>query len=143
MESFYDGSMPDIHESLGAGPPAGTVHVTLFVPSVDRHGNPIDQDYWVQRSLETFGSLFRGATAFPPGKGVWRDDEQDESLVFDDTQMITSYVPPATLAKPEVLVSLREFLHLLGRKTNQGEIGVVIGGEYYGITEFDHEEDYQ
>jgi hypothetical protein len=30
----------DLHEQLGAGPPAGTVQVTLFVPSVDRDGNP-------------------------------------------------------------------------------------------------------
>jgi len=28
-------------------------------------------------------------------------------------------------------------LHRLGRETNQGEVGIVIGDKYYGITEFD------
>ena len=31
--------MEHLREHLGAGPPAGTLQVTLFVPSVDRHGN--------------------------------------------------------------------------------------------------------
>ncbi len=31
----------------------------------------------------------------------------------------------------------RELLHRLGREANQGEVGAVIGGRYYGITEFD------
>ena len=58
-----------LHEALGAGPPAGVEQVTLFVPSVDRHGEPIDQAYWTEQALATFGNLFRGATAFPPGGG--------------------------------------------------------------------------
>ena len=33
----------------------------------------------------------------------------------------------------------RAFLHRLGRETNQGEVGIVIGDKYYGITEFDSE----
>lgn len=57
-----------LHEALGAGPPAGVDQVTLFVPSVDRNGEPIDQSYWTDQALATFGRLFRGATAFPPGE---------------------------------------------------------------------------
>ena len=40
-------------------------------------------------SSEDFGNLFRGAAAFPPGRGVWRDDPRSE-LVFDDTVLVTS-----------------------------------------------------
>jgi hypothetical protein len=29
------------------------------------------------------------------------------------------------------------FLHRMGRETNQGEIGIVIGDKYYGIIEYD------
>ncbi len=32
---------------------------------------------------------------------------------------------------------LRAFLHRMGREANQGEIGIVIGDKYYGITEYD------
>ncbi len=127
----------ELHRALGAGPPAGTVQVTLFVPSVDRHEEPIDQAYWCDRALETFGRLFRGATAFPPGRGVWRDDEHGFGLIFEETQMVTSYVPGELLEDAEVLRRLRDFLHELGREAHQGEVGVVIGGIYYGISEYD------
>jgi hypothetical protein len=54
-----------------------TVLVVLFVPSVERDGmTAINQEYWVDEALETFGQLFGGATAFPRAKGVWRDDER-------------------------------------------------------------------
>lgn len=48
-----------------------TVLVVLFVPSVGRDGiTAINQEYWVDSALETFGQLFGGATAFPRAKGV-------------------------------------------------------------------------
>ena len=47
------------------------VLVVLFVPSVERDGTTlIDQVYWVEAALDTFGQLFGGATAFPRAKGV-------------------------------------------------------------------------
>ncbi len=86
------------------------------------------------------GTLFRGATAFPPGRGVWRDDAQDGRLVFDDTVLVTSYVDPEALTD-RTLMEFRRFLHRLGRRGQQGEVGAVIGGNYYGITEFDRPTD--
>ena len=84
------------------------------------------------------GRLFRGAAAFPPGRGVWRDDKTAD-LVFDDTVTATCYVP-ATALDAATRATLRAFLHRLGRDENQGEVGVVIRSEYFGITEFDQEE---
>lgn len=95
--------MEDLREELGAGPPAGTLQVTLFVPSVDRDGHPIDQGRWREEALRVFGRLFRGGTAFHESS----------------------------------LRELRRFLHRLGREARQGEVGIVVGGNYYGITEFD------
>jgi hypothetical protein len=126
-----------LHERLGAGPPAGVEPVTLFVPSADRYGEPVDQGYWTEQALAVFGRLFRGATAFPQGRGVWRDDERGGALVFDDTQMVTSYVPEGTFQDDEVLKHLRAFLCRLGREANQGEVGLVIGGTYFGIVDFE------
>jgi len=128
--------MENIGSQLGAGPPAGTLQVTLFVPSVDREGLGIDQEYWREETLRTFGRLFRGATAFPPGRGVWRDDSRGGDLVFDDTILVTSYVVPRAFNKT-AMRDLRRFLHRLGREGRQGEVGIVIGGSYYGITKFD------
>ena len=129
--------MNDFREQLGAGPPTGTLQVTLFVSSVDREGNAIGQETWREDALRVFGQLFRGATAFPPGRGVWRDDARGGELVFDNTVLVTSYVDPSVL-DASTLRELRRFLHRLGRDALQGEVGIVIGGSYYGITEFDH-----
>ena len=128
--------MPELHEILGAGPPAGTVQITLFVPSVDRDGAEIGQEHWREEALSVMGRLFRGATAFPPGRGVWRDDARGGALVFDDTVLVTSYVSEEVFTE-RPLRDLRIFLHRLGREAKQGEVGVVVAGSYYGITDFD------
>ena len=128
--------MENLREQLGAGPSTGTLQITLFVPSVDRNGVPINQEMWREEALHVLGRLFRGATAFPPGCGVWRDDARGGELVFDDTVLVTSYVDPQLLDEQR-LGELRGFLHSLGREARQGEVGVVVGGSYYGITEFD------
>jgi hypothetical protein len=125
-----------LQQRLGADRPVAALQVTLFVPSVDRRGESINQKKWVEAALEVFGGLFRGATAFPPGRGVWRDDAQGGKLVFDDTVMVTSFIAPGEFSA-RAQVELRDFLHRLGRKARQGEVGLVVGGEYYGISRFD------
>ena len=92
----------------------------------------------VTRALETFGTLFRGATAYPRARGVWRDDQRGGELRYEEPTIITCYADPAALTA-ETCSRLRAFLHRLGRETKQGEIGIVIGSKYYGITEFDPE----
>ena len=131
--------MKDFRAALGAGPPTGTLQVTIFIPSVDRNEKPIAQERWAEECLTVLGRLFRGATAFPPGRGVWRDDDQGGELVFDDTVLVTAYVDPEILTA-ETLAELRQFLHRIGREANQGEVGVVIGGQYYGIVTYDPSE---
>lgn len=105
--------MPDLRQALGAGPPAGTLQITVFIPSVDRNSVPIDQAYWRDETLRVLGVLFRGATAFPPGRGVWRDD-QSGSLVFDETVMVTSYVISDSLELG--MNGLRRHLHAWGAR---------------------------
>lgn len=74
--------------------------------------------------------------AFPPSRGVWRDDDRGGELVYDDTQMVTSYVAGGTFDDEDVLKGLKEFLCRMGLQANQGEIGVVIGGTYFGIVDY-------
>ncbi|MBL8680122.1 MAG: hypothetical protein JNK05_13185 [Myxococcales bacterium] len=132
--------MANVGAMLGAGPTAGTVQITLFIPSVDRVSKPIDQPFWRDEALRAFGTLFRGATAFPPGRGVWRDDAANGALVFDDTVLVTTYAAEADVTD-EALAALRRFLHRLGREARQGEIGVIVDGAYHGITEYDADEE--
>ena len=115
--------------------PAGTSLIVIFVPSKDRAGNPIDQDFWVDQVLTTLGRLFRGATAYPRGRGVWRDDAQGGTLVKEEPVIVFSYTAREALTGA-ALTELYRTLSRMGREAKQGEIGVVIDGTYYGITEY-------
>ncbi|MBI3001679.1 MAG: hypothetical protein HYY46_24970 [Deltaproteobacteria bacterium] len=126
----------NIKRTLGATYPVGASQVVLFIPDHSRDGDSIDQQYWVDEALNVMGRLFRGATAFPPGRGVWRDDEAGGRLLKEQTVMVVSYVAPELLTAT-TLKSLREFLHRFGRETLQGEVGIVINSKYYGISRYD------
>lgn len=118
--------------------PVGTSLVVVFVPSQDRDGQPIDQEYWVDEMLTTLGRLFRGATAYPRGRGVWRDDARGGVLLKEAPVIVFSYVAEGALTV-DALADLYRTLSRMGRQANQGEIGVVIDGKYYGITEYAEE----
>ena len=128
--------MADIANVLQADKPEGSSQVVLFIPGKDRDGQEIDQEYWVQQALRVVGQAFRGGTAFPPGRGVWRDDERGGKLLFETTVMIVSFVNPAALTDASLL-SLKAFLLRLGSEGKQGEVGLVIDGVYYGFTRFE------
>jgi hypothetical protein len=123
------------HEVFRTALPAGTSLVVIFVPSKDREGHPINQDYWVDEVLSTLGRLFRGATAYPRGKGVWRDDQGGGTLLHEEPVIVFSYAPEGSLTAA-ALGELYRTLSRMGREAHQGEIGVVIDGKYYGITEY-------
>lgn len=118
--------------------PVGTSLVVVFVPSQDRNGQPIDQEYWVDEVLTTLGRLFRGATAYPRGRGVWRDDARGGALLKEEPVIVFSYVAEGALTVA-ALADLYRTLSRMGRRANQGEIGVVIDGKYYGITDYAEE----
>jgi hypothetical protein len=122
---------PIFHTQL----PVGTSQLVAFVPSKDRFGNLIQQDFWVEEVLRTLGNLFRGATAFPRGRGVWRDDQQGGQLILEEPVIVFSYIPETALTAT-ALEELYRTISRMGRETCQGEIGIVIDGKYYGITEF-------
>ena len=116
------------------------VLVVLFVPSVERDGSTaIDQSGWVDASLVMFGRVFGGATAYPKAKGVWRDDERGGSLVMDEPVVVHCYTTPMDIQDARNLAALGAFCRKMGRETHQGEIGLVIGDEYFAIREFEEE----
>ena len=116
------------------------VLVVVFVPSVERDGTtPIDQDRWVDAALQMFGRVFGGATAYPKAKGVWRDDERDRALVKDEPVVVHCYTTPADIEDSNNLAELGSFCRTMGRDARQGEVGLVIGDEYFAIREFGEE----
>jgi hypothetical protein len=105
--------------------------LVLFIPSRDRFDQPIDQGYWVDEALTALGTLFGGATAFPQGKGVWRDDAQGGKLLFDEPVVIQCYTTERAIE--DRAGELRAFLHRMGREARQGAIGLVIDRDYLEI----------
>ena len=117
-------------ERLGASKAASTLLV-LFIPSHEREGEPIDQEFWVRDALSVLGRLFGGATAFPQGKGVWRDDAQSGRLLFDEPVVIQCYTSEEAIEREAP--ALREFLHRMGRESRQGAVGLVVDRDYLEI----------
>jgi hypothetical protein len=117
-----------------------SVLVVLFVPSVERDGQTaIDQQHWVDAALEMFGRVFGGATAYPKAQGVWRDDGRNGALVKDEPVVIHCYTTPVDIQDPRKLAHLGSFCRTMGREARQGEIGLVIGNEYFAIRDFAEE----
>jgi len=108
--------------------------LVLYIPSADRFGKALGnkaQDRWVRKALRVLGTTLTGATAFPRGLGVWRDEAQGGKLVWDKPIMIQCYTNEEALE--EHAVSLREFLVEMGTKTHQGAVGFVIDRDFYEL----------
>src|SRR5262245_24333153 len=119
--------MSEFAVKLGASKSASTLLV-LFIPSHDRGENRIDQSFWVSEALRVLGELFGGATAFPQGRGVWRDDAQGGKLLFDEPVVVQCYTVADLLEQHAE--RLREFLIRMGTEAKQGAIGLVIDRDY-------------
>lgn len=116
------------------------VLVVFFVPSVERDGTTaVDQKRWVDASLEIFGRVFGSATAYPKARGVWRDDQRGGALVLDEPFVVHCYTTPADIQDDGNLAALGAFCRKMGREARQGEIGLVVGDEYFAIREFGEE----
>jgi hypothetical protein len=125
--------MADLAEQFQAGRNEATLLV-LFIPSADREGNPLgkkEQRHWVRKALKFLGKRLRGATAFPRGWGVWRDDAQKGRLVWDRPVLIQCFTNEEDLRRE--IGPLREFLVQLGTETHQGAVGFVIDRTFYEI----------
>src|ERR1700726_438042 len=113
------------------------VLVVLIIPSVERDGvSAVDQSIWVDLALEMFGRVFGGATAFPKAKGIWRDDERGGTLVKDEPIVVHCYTTPADIRDDRNPAALGDFFRKLGREARQGEVGLVVGDEYFAIRDF-------
>lgn len=81
--------------------------------------------------MHVLGHALGGATAFPRGHGVWRDDAQQGKLVWDKPVLIQCYTTEEALEQHAT--ALREFLVEMGTETRQGAVGFVIDRDYFEI----------
>ena len=120
-------------EALGAAEEAVLDRITIYVPSRDRDGKPVEYESWVARVLELSSQVGGGATRMPPAQGAWLNPDT-KTLVIEDVTLIYSYVDGDALAAR--LPALRQLLHEMGRALNQGEVVIEVNDRFYKIRDF-------
>lgn len=83
-----------------------------------------------------FGRVYGGATAYPKATGIWRDDERGGVLVKDEPVVVHCYTTAVDVQDSKKLAELGNFCRMMGRKTQQGEVGLIIGDEYFAVRDF-------
>jgi hypothetical protein len=61
------------------------------------------------------------------------------ALVNDEPVVVHCYTTPAEIENAENLAELGTFCRKMGREARPGEVGLVIGDEYFAIRDFGEE----
>jgi hypothetical protein len=121
-------------EALGAAEEATQDRITVYIPSRDRDGKPVDFENWVVRALQLLSRVGGGATRMPPAQGAWLNPDTN-AVIIEDVTLVYSYVDGDALAAR--LPEIRRFMHEMGRALNQGEVVVEVNESFYKIRDFD------
>jgi hypothetical protein len=124
----------DLVATLGAEDGVSTQCFSIYIPNKDRNGTEIgNQRQWILEAIRLLSELNIGATAMPPVEGAWQNDEG--AIIWENPVVVYSYIDPGVFFKN--LTRVREFLHRMGRETNQGEIAFEFDGLFFRIRKFD------
>lgn len=125
----------DIGAAIGAIPSnISTQVLRLYIPNKDRHSKEFGtQRKWVLEAANLLSEIGGGCTIMPAVEGIWLDEQG--IAVWENPVVIYTYVKPKNFL--ENLPRLREFLHRLGRETDQGEIVIEYDEQFFRIVEYD------
>jgi hypothetical protein len=124
----------DLATALGAQDNYSTQCFTIYVPNKDKNGVEIgNQRKWVLEAIQLLSELNGGATAMPPVEGAWLNDEN--RIIWEHPVVVYSFIRARVFRSN--LPRVREFLHRMGRETNQGEVAFEFENEFYLIREYD------
>jgi hypothetical protein len=124
----------DLTAALGAQERYATQCFSIYIPNKDRNGKEFGtQRKWILEALALLTELNGGATAMPQTEGVW-GNEQGE-LIWEHPVVVYSFIRVEEFHAN--LPRVREFLHRMGRETNQGEVAFEFQTEFFLIREYD------
>jgi hypothetical protein len=124
----------NLSQMLGASDETSVQVLTLYIPNKDKNNNEIgNQRKWVLEAAKLLAKLGGGVTVMPPVEGGWING--DGEIIWEFPVIVYSFIKPEPFIK--AIPELREFLHRLGRETDQGEIAFEFDGLFYRITKFD------
>jgi hypothetical protein len=125
-------------EILHSDEERGSVLFVLFIPSKTKDGDDLpdgeDQQLWAETVGDVLAEEFGGATAMPVARGKWLND--DGKIISEDVILIHSYARPSHAEDDKKLRRIAAMLHRMGKRTKQGEVGVVIDGVFHRIRRF-------
>jgi hypothetical protein len=128
------GQEVDLASALGSDGGVSAQCFTAYIPNKDRHGQEIgNQRKWVLEAIRLLSEVNGGATAMPPVEGGWLNDQGE--IIWENPVLVYSFIRPEPFVQG--LPRLREFLHRMGRETNQGEVAFEFDGRFYRIRSFD------
>jgi hypothetical protein len=124
----------DLAAALGAEEGYSTQCFAVYIPNKDQADQEIgNQRRWVLDALRLLSEINGGATAIPT-EGGWLNDRGQ--IILEHPVIVYSFIK-----EPDRFVQslprLREFLHRLGRETNQGEVAFEFDNLFYRIRKFD------
>jgi hypothetical protein len=124
----------DLAAALGAQVNYSTQCFSIYVPNKDKNGTEIgNQRKWVLEAIRLLSELNGGATAMPPVEGAWLNGE--DHLIWEHPVVVYSFIRAEEFFAS--LPRVREFLHRMGRETNQGEVAVEFQSQFFLIRDFD------
>lgn len=117
--------------------PASVLFVA-FIPSKTKDGDDLpageDQQMWADAVSDVLTEQFGGATIMPVAKGKWRND--DGKIIPEDVVLVHSYAQPSHAQDANRLHELAVILHRMGKRTKQGEVGLLVDGIFHKIRKF-------
>lgn len=119
----------NLKKDLGAYEASSTQMLTLYIPSQDRDGNPVNSVQWIGQAAMLLNTIGGGATQFDT-TGSWLNPETG-TQVTEQITIIYSYVTARKIKA--FLPELNDFVQRLGRQTNQGEVVVEFSNRLYKI----------
>ena len=123
----------DLAKDLGATL-SSTQCFSVYIPNKDSKGKEIgNQRQWVLEAIRMLSQINGGATAMPPVEGGWLSD--DREIIWESPVVVYSFI--RTAAFTGNLIRIREFLHRMGRATDQGKIAFEFGSMFFSIRTFD------
>ena len=124
----------DLAKELGADASFSIQCFTVYIPNKDQNDQEIgNQRRWVLDLIRLLSEINGGATALP-AEGAWLNHER--RIILEHPVIVYSHVrQPAEFRRN--LPRLREFLHRMGRETNQGEIAFEFENAFFRIRNFD------
>jgi hypothetical protein len=124
----------DIVAALGSDAGVSVQRFAVYVPNKTKKGEEFGtQRKWVLGSDRTAGGTERRSDGHAARGGCWMGD--DNKIVWEHPIVVYSFIRPKEFIAN--LPRVREFLHRMGRETDQGEVAFEFGSDFFRIRTFD------